>query len=263
MEAQQNFNENLVNNNLFGEFSGVVVVNDDPEFNGRCKVKVFGKFDNLDNDSIPWAYPSNTNSFAGGQSNGSGNISVPKIGAVVKVVFPSGNLYSPEYKSVQNINETMKSLISDTYLGSTVLYYDEDSDCRVLFTPGVGLQFYKNGSNITINSDDSISIEHKDTKSIIELNGATINITANSTVNVTTNTEVNIETSSASVNGNDVTKLGPAPAYSAILAEPLWAFLKILATGVDAKYPASPTVFATMAEKFEMLSTSTNVKVSK
>ena len=38
---------------------GEVVDNADPSNLGRCRVKVFGKFDDLPDDSIPWATPMN------------------------------------------------------------------------------------------------------------------------------------------------------------------------------------------------------------
>lgn len=264
MKAEKKFKENLSYDNLSdSEWLGEVVDNNDDLKEGRCKIRVFGKFDLLDIAAIPWAYPSNSNSFAGGSSKGSGNLAVPKIGTRVKVKFSGGNLYSPEYLAVQNINDNLKTLISDSYLNSTVLYFDEDEKTHIVYTPSIGIQIFKNGSNITINPDDSITIEHKDTKSIIELTGPTINITANSTVNVTSNTDINIESSNCSLNGSDVTKLGPAPGYSAVLAEPLFALLKIMATTIDTKYPSTPTVTQTLVEQFEKLATSTNVKVSK
>ena len=37
-------------------YLGVVVDNDDPEFRGRAKVKVFGVFDDLETEQIPWAH---------------------------------------------------------------------------------------------------------------------------------------------------------------------------------------------------------------
>ena len=59
------------------------------------------------------------------------------------------------------------------------------------------------------------------------------------------------------------TKLGHAPVYSAILAEPLWMFLKQLAAAVDAKLPSTPGAMTSLAESYEQLSTSDVVKVTK
>lgn len=121
--------------------------------------------------------------------------------------------------------------------------------------------FHKD-SHIVINPDSSITIEHKDTESIIELTGSTINITANSTINITANSKINAEASESIFNGTSATKLGPAPSYSGVLAEPLWTFLKMLASAVDAKTPSTPGVMSTQAASFEQLSTSKNVRLS-
>ena len=63
------------NNTYFGK----VVINDDPERIGRCKVKVLGVFDELQDNDLPWAFPAYNMAFAGGESKGYGSISVPNF----------------------------------------------------------------------------------------------------------------------------------------------------------------------------------------
>ena len=241
---------------------GTVVDNNDPEKLGRCKVKVYSLFDDLADEDVPWAFPVTNNSFAGGPG-GFGSISIPKLGTIVRVQFSEGNLYSPEYYGIQTINRAMQADISDTYLNSHVLAYDQDEQMKVYYTPGVGLELFHKDSHITINPDSSITIEHKDSQSIIELIGTSINITANSTVNITSNSLIKAESTEVAMNGSSTTKLGPAPVYSAVLAEPLWAFLKIMASAVDAKLVSTPGVLTGQAASFEQLSTSKNVKLSQ
>ena len=53
---------------------GEVMENNDSEKLGRIKVKVYGKFDLLETEAIPWAYPSNH--ITGGSASGSGFFSV-------------------------------------------------------------------------------------------------------------------------------------------------------------------------------------------
>lgn len=256
------------------EFLGEVVDNNDPEFSGRCKVRVFGKFDgreNFDNsasafsiptEDLPWAYPSGHTVFGGGSSQGAGSLSVPKVGSKVKIKFSGGNLYAPEYIALQDLNQGVIDEVSASYQNATVLYYDEDENAKVVYTQAKGLEIFHKDSHIVINPDSSITIEHKDTSSIIELVGSNINITANSTVNITANSKVQSQASECVMNGTSITKLGPAPAYSAVLAEPLWTFLKIMASAVDAKLPSTPGVLSSQATSFEQLSTSKNVKLS-
>lgn len=270
-----NFFDNLASSNLRGtEWLGEVEDNLDPEFSGRCKVRVFGLFDGMENDKalsspykiptedLPWCYPANGIFFASGESKGAGNISIPKVGSKVKVRFNGGNLYAAEYFAVQDTNEEMTKELHDSYLDSHVVLYDSEQDLKILYKKTLGVQVFFQGSNFTINPDGSITIEHKDTQSIIELVGGSINITANSTINLTSNTKIQADSSESILNGSVVTKLGPSPQYSAVLAEPLWNFLKILASAVDAKTPSTPSAMASQAEAFEAISTSKNVKIS-
>jgi len=255
------------------EFLGEVVDNKDPEFTGRCKVRVYGKFDgrvNFDNEStafsiptedLPWAHPAASGIFGGGE-HGAGSLSVPKVGSKVKIKFNGGNLYSPEYVAVQDLNQGLINEISSSYQNATVLYFDEDEKSKIVYTQSKGLEIFHKDSHITINPDSSVTIEHKDTSSIIELVGSNINITANSTINITANSKIQSQASECVLNGTSVTKLGPAPGYSAVLAEPLWQFLKIIASAVDAKLPSTPGVLTSQAASFEQLSTSKNVKLS-
>lgn len=261
-------NDDMTSNDWIGE----VVDNNDPEFSGRCRVRVFGKFDGSTNpddesfsipdDELPWAYPAGSQIFGGGENHGAGSLSVPKIGARVKIRFSGGNIYSPEYSVLQDLNEKVIEEIKDSYQNAHVLFLDEDENVKIVYTVAKGLEIFHKDSHILINPDSSITIEHQDSKSIIELVGPNINVTCNSTVNITANSKIQSEASECVMNGTSTTKLGPAPAYSAVLAEPLWTFLKMLASAVDAKLPTSPGTLTSQAASFEQLSTSKNVRLS-
>lgn len=177
----------LKREDLIGKiFIGEIIDNNDPEKEGRCKIKVFGVFDgDITPESIPWAQPFNRKMFAGGEDGGYADISVPKIGTYVRVQFAEGDLMSPEYLSIQSVNPVVKTEISDTYLNSHVIAYDIDENLKIFYTPGKGINIFLKNSQILINPDSSITIEHADTQSIIELIGPKINIVAREKVTVT------------------------------------------------------------------------------
>ena len=275
MSVINEFGEFLLKDDLVGaDWIGIVVDNKDPEFTGRCKVRIYGKFDgtaemdnsasafNIPDDHLPWAYPAGSSIHGGGAKKGAGSLSVPKEGSKVKVRFSGGNLYAPEWFAVQDLNQAVVDEVKESYQNAHVLFYDEDEKTKIVYTPAKGLEMFHKDSHIVINPDSSITIEHKETSSIIELVGSVINITANSTVNITANSKIQAEASECVINGSSVTKLGPGPAYSGVLAEPLWTFLKMLASAVDAKLPSTPGAMTTQASTFEQLSTSKNVKLS-
>jgi predicted chitinase len=82
---------------------GEVVDNADPLKNGRCKIKVYGRFDNIPKDSIPWASPMNR--LLGGQHT------MPNIGDIVEVTFDNDNIYMPLYTSQVNQNKNLKDKV--------------------------------------------------------------------------------------------------------------------------------------------------------
>lgn len=89
-----------------GHWLGEVIDNKDPLKNGRCKVKVYGTFDNLTDDTIPWA--SAGNRMAVGQHL------IPNVGDIVAVTFDNGNIYAPVYSYQINQNKKLKSEVLDS-----------------------------------------------------------------------------------------------------------------------------------------------------
>jgi len=113
---------------------GEVVDNVDPLLNGRCRVKVFGKFDLLPNEVIPWASPMNRDT--------SGKHFVPRIGDIVAVRFDNGDVYHPEYWFQVNQNEALKSEVLQNSANPenvVSLVYDEERGVRLYYSPEDGL----------------------------------------------------------------------------------------------------------------------------
>jgi hypothetical protein len=117
-----------------GHWLGEVVDNKDPLKNGRCKVKVYGTFDNIAIDTIPWASPGNRSSV--------GQHLIPNIGDVVSIIFDNGNIYAPVYSYQINQNKTLKKDILDASSKPqdvVCLIYDEVRNVRIYHSPEDGL----------------------------------------------------------------------------------------------------------------------------
>jgi hypothetical protein len=113
---------------------GEVVDNADPKNWGRCRVKVFGKFDKLPNDAIPWATPMNRDLV--------GAHNTPNVGTVVAVRFDNGNLYHPEYWFQINQSKALKADVLDKSGAAhnvVSLIYDEVRNIRIYHSPEDGL----------------------------------------------------------------------------------------------------------------------------
>lgn len=152
---------NLIDSNLKNkEWLGEVVENDDELREFRCKIKVYGVYDNLEIEDIPWAYPANSLSFSSIDNGGFGSGSSPKIGTILKVKFNNGNIYAPEYFSIQNINPSLKEEIGDDYFNSHVFCYDEDEELKAYYTQEKGYFISLKDSIINVRPDNTVYIEH-------------------------------------------------------------------------------------------------------
>ena len=99
---------------LENSYVGIIEKIDDPNFEGRCKIRVFGVFEDFDQnvgsiptDDLPWAYPLEDMRFG---KAGSGSFSTPRLDSKVKVFF-DGDIYTPRYYSNEELSEKLKSLI--------------------------------------------------------------------------------------------------------------------------------------------------------
>lgn len=239
---------------------GVVVDIKDPEKRGRARVRVFGKFDDLDVEDIPWAEPGYGSSF--GDKGGTGMLSIPKMDAVVKVHFDNGNIYQPRFTDIVEVSPDLIEAIKDSYEGAHSLIHDAQEDLQIFYTREKGLTLALKGSRVNIASDNAITIEHVDTSAIIELRGGTCTITTDSEIEMTAGSRIKASAPEVWLDGKE-TKDGHVPAYSQVLGEPLFAFLKTLSAAVDAKMYPSPGAMASACATAEQLSLSGSCKVSK
>lgn len=212
----KDLNRLLSQDPMMKDWVGEVLDNEDPEVQFRCKVKVYGLFDELETEDIPWAFPANQGIFAGGEG-GYGSGSVPKVGSLVKIRFGNGDIYAPEYYAIQNINSALQSEIEGDYQGTHVLAYDEDEDLKILYQPGTGIKIHLKDSHVTINPDESMTIEHSNSESLIELVGDTINVVTQKDVNVTANNNVTVDCTNVLVNHSNTIELGKGASEKLVL----------------------------------------------
>jgi len=128
-------NKELITDNLREtHWLGEVVDNEDPAKLGRCRIKVYGKFDQLETENIPWATPMNRD-VAGAHF-------IPRIGDILAVRFDNGNIYHPEYWFQINQNKELKEDIldsSDEAHNVISLIYDAERNVRIWWSPENGL----------------------------------------------------------------------------------------------------------------------------
>ena len=241
-------------------YLGIVEDADDPLKLGRARIRVDWLFGDIPTEDIPWANPKHAMFFGTGGLGG--QISIPKKDAIVEVWFNDNNVYSPEYRCIQELSKDVKDELAKEYDGTHILGFDGDVDLKMYYTKTKGLTFYLQGSRINIGVDKKITIEHDGTSSIIELQGGTVTMTTDSQINMTAGTRIKESSSEVWVDGK-TTKLGHTPQASAVLGEPLFQLLSFMASSIDAKMYPTPGATASMVEQMKKVILSDTVKVSK
>lgn len=174
--------ETDVDEKVYGSYAGKVVDNKDPENLGRCKIRVYGVFDNaIPDDDLPWAMP-NFN-FVGSTV---GSYIVPPIDSIVKVEFDQGDIYLPQYST--------KVVDRNNPLGKVKnLDFDGNPDVMIFFATDKGDFFKVDRKNkkmeLRTSSGDFIEIDNSgdieiNTKSADGLLGGNITINAKGTVTI-------------------------------------------------------------------------------
>ena len=134
MKAEELYKDNLRDTHWLGK----VVDTADHLIEGRCRVMVYGKFDKIPTESIPWATSSNSNMI--------GSYSTPKLGDIVYVNFDNGDIYHPEYTYTINSKdrntfktEILEALGAEESVKAQSIVYDVDNKFRIYYEPNEGL----------------------------------------------------------------------------------------------------------------------------
>jgi len=249
----------MTNDMRDNDWIATVTNNNDPLFAGRCQVRVFRLMDTIDSKNLPWAVPIHSNFFAG---NGAGSLSIPKIGQIVRVQFNNGDVYAPEYSTIQNIDTELIETIKEDYDGTHVLAFDPDEGLNIIYQRNLGIQIFYRESFFQISPDSMITIQHANQESLIQMEGDKTYITTKNEVNISAGAKVEVTADEVIAAGNRTTKVGPGPYYHAVLAEVLFPLLQTMATALDAKMPATPGVNVGLVEQAKQASTSKNVLIS-
>lgn len=89
-----NNHEKTQEKKFYGNYRGKVISDSDPMKQGRVKVMVYGLYDGVPDNAIPWALYSDP--LMGG-SGGLGGVWIPDVGSEVWVFFENGNHMQPVY----------------------------------------------------------------------------------------------------------------------------------------------------------------------
>jgi hypothetical protein len=229
------------------QWVGIVEDTADDIFEGRCRIRVYGKMDDRvdpeDPDSaykiptaaLPWSRPHQL--MYGGSNTGSGKFEIPKLGSIVRMTFDNGNLYQPIYHENIYPSDETKAEIEASYQNSHVLIYDtafgltggengtevtndrEGEHVKVFFTEEKGVMIdyttTEGPTSINIKPDNSVEILNANGDSIVMLNDGNITMTHSADVNINCVNATVTATGETHINSPRI-KLGEAAAEAVI-----------------------------------------------
>lgn len=181
-----------------GWYTGIVVNNNDPDKEGKCRIRVYGVFgDEIPDEHLPWALPDFN--FIGSKL---GSFIVPPVDALVKVYFDHGDLYLPHYSTKAVVSKSQPSQKDTDYPDNMVLFETDDGDYLTINRKSKETTYNHNsGTKVLIKKDGSVEITvEKD---------VTKTVKGNVTNNVEGKTETEV-TSTITVKGQTVTIEGTA-----------------------------------------------------
>ena len=139
-------------------YLGKVVDIKDPLYQGRARIEVFGIFDGLPLEDLPWAEQIAGLSFGG--DFGGGNMSIPRLGSIVSVHFEDDNYYKMSYHFIKEISNDLKAELREdnSYDGTQAIMYDSEAQpgiLKMIYTRKKGLVFQLGDATIQLDTQNA------------------------------------------------------------------------------------------------------------
>lgn len=139
-------------------YLGKIVDIKDPLYQGRARINVFGIFDGIPTEDLPWAEQISGLSFGG--DYGGGNMSIPRLGSVVAVHFEDNNYYKMNYHYIKEISRDLLEELKqeNSYEGTQALLYDSEAQpglLKMIYTRKNGLVFQLGDATIQLDTQNA------------------------------------------------------------------------------------------------------------
>ena len=182
--------KNLPDRNL-KMFTGKIENNSDPEKLGRCKIRIFGIFDNknIPTQDLPWAIPEQT--FIGSTV---GNFIVPPIDTHVRVYFDNDDINFPIYTTKALNKNQLSTLKNDDYPETMVLLESDNGDYIILNRKTLEFEFH-HASGMSVNIDEDGNIKIDNTGADV----GTLTLSIKGDVSLTTDGDVSVEATKGNI----------------------------------------------------------------
>lgn len=212
---------------------GEIVDINDPLKQGRARVRVFGFFDDLEIEDIPWAEQISGLSFS--SARGNGNISIPRVGATVNAQFDGSNYYKCFYEFEKESAPALLEEISDSYEGAQSIWYDVEAEpgpLKLFYTKKKGMVLSLGDAKVQLDTQDGGRL-----RVVIEMG----------------QDQIRMENNQVIINSNNI-KLGEAAIESVIKGNTFQAFFNSHVHIGNFGAPTSPPVLPSTPDHLSLVS---------
>ena len=139
-------------------YLGVIVDINDPQKQGRARVRVFGIFDDIPIEDLPWAEPGTACEYFGG-GGGGGAVSIPRVGAVVYCSFEGENYYKLYFDTIKEFCPELVDEMAEenSYEGFHSIIYDTEAEpgsLKLFYSRKKGLVFELGDAKIQLDTQN-------------------------------------------------------------------------------------------------------------
>lgn len=139
-------------------YLGVIVDVNDPLKEGRARVRVFGIFDDIPTEDLPWAEPGTACEYFGG-GGGGGAVSIPRVGTVVYCSFEGENYYKLYFDTIKEFSPDLVEEMNEenSYEGMHSIIYDSEAQpgpLKLFYTRKKGLVFELGDSRVQLDTQN-------------------------------------------------------------------------------------------------------------
>jgi hypothetical protein len=176
-------------------YSGQVVDNNDPDQQGRVRIRIFGVFDeDIPDNNLPWAIPDFN--FIGSTL---GSFVVPPLETLVKVYFENDDIYLPRYttkvlKKDQMNDSHFIAGLTENYPDS-MIFFETDTGEYFKINRATNVTTYRHSSGlmVDIDADGNLKIDNTDISISSNPNNASDSSKiGNITLNIKSNLDINV-----------------------------------------------------------------------
>jgi hypothetical protein len=172
-------------------YTGIIVDNNDPEQEGKCRIRVYGVYgEEIPNEDLPWAVPDF--SFIGSTK---GSFIVPPNESIVKVYFDNEDFYSPRYTTKvfnRNALNSFTAGYNEDY-PNTMIFFETDQGDYFKVNRATNETIYRHASGfiVKIDSEGNLLIDDEG------VNTGNVDINTKGNLNISVGGNCNIEAQGA------------------------------------------------------------------